>query len=73
MLIVEPVNAAGQPVGPSFIAMDSVQAGVGDTVLILQEGNGVRQILEDSTAPVRSLIVGIVDSVDDASQRILAA
>jgi microcompartment protein CcmK/EutM len=32
--------------------------------LILDEGNGARQILDDSQAPVRSIVVGIVDEVE---------
>ena len=41
-----------------------VQAGVGDKVLVLTEGNGVRQILQmGDVVPIRSLIVGIVDEV----------
>ena len=43
------------------------QAGVGDKVLVLTEGNGVRQILKQGDiVPIRSLIVGIVDAVDVA-------
>jgi len=63
MLLVEPVDANGEAVGSSFIALDSVQAGEGDLVLVMQEGTGVRQIMNDSAAPVRSLIVGIVDAM----------
>jgi microcompartment protein CcmK/EutM len=37
---------------------------VGETVLVEDEGNSARQILADPKAPVRSLIVAIVDSVD---------
>ena len=38
-------------------------AGAGETVLVIDEGNSARQVFEDSTAPVRSAIVGIVDHV----------
>jgi len=38
-------------------------AGQGETVLILDEGNGARQILDDAEAPVRSIVVAIVDAV----------
>jgi ethanolamine utilization protein EutN len=44
--------------------MDAIGAGQGETVLILDEGNGARQILDDSNAPVRSMVVGIVDAVE---------
>jgi microcompartment protein CcmK/EutM len=33
-------------------------------VLVMNEGGGVRQVLQDKTAPIRSLIVGVVDAVD---------
>lgn len=64
LLVVQPVNEQLSPVGNSFIAIDpSSGAGAGDVVLVLGEGNGVRQILEDKTAPVRHCIVGVVDQV----------
>ena len=47
-----------------IVALDMVGAGVGETVLVEDEGNSARQILEDPTAPVRSLVVAIVDHVD---------
>jgi ethanolamine utilization protein EutN len=37
---------------------------MGETVLILDEGTGARQILNDSNAPVRSIVVGIVDAIE---------
>jgi microcompartment protein CcmK/EutM len=59
LLIVTPVDG-----GDSFLAVDRVQAGVGDTVLVNQEGNGTRQLLKlGQQVPIRSLIVGIVDEV----------
>jgi ethanolamine utilization protein EutN len=52
------------------LALDAVQAGEGDTVLVLDEGNSSRLILGDSRAPVRTMIVGIVDAVHvDAEER----
>jgi len=46
-----------------IIAVDSVGAGVGQTVLIVDEGNSARQVVNDSKAPIRSIVVGIVDEV----------
>jgi len=46
------------------MALDSVQAGVGDTVLIIDEGNSSRMIMGDPMAAVRTMVVGIVDAVD---------
>jgi ethanolamine utilization protein EutN len=45
------------------IAVDLVGAGVGETVLVEDEGNSARQLLGVKDAPVRSVIVGIVDEV----------
>ena len=49
--------------GNYVIAVDSVGAGAGETVLILDEGNSARQVLDDPDAPIRAIIVGIVDEV----------
>jgi microcompartment protein CcmK/EutM len=65
LLVVQPLDAEGNDVGASFVAIDRAQAGVGDRVIVLTEGNGVRQILkEGDIVPIRSAIVGIVDAVD---------
>lgn len=65
ILVVQPLDEAQEPLGKSFLAIDnSSGAGKGDLVLVMNEGNGVRQILEDKQAPVRSIVVGVVDQVD---------
>ena len=64
ILMVQPVDPQGQEAGAVTLALDSVQAGVGDTVLIIDEGNSSRMIVGDSMAPIRTMVVGIVDQVD---------
>ncbi len=65
LMVVQPVDEQCQPVGKSFLAVDeSVSSGPGDLVLVLREGGGVRQILKDKGAPIRSLIIGVVDRID---------
>lgn len=67
LLGVQPVGTDGvTPVGKPYLAVDQAQAGEGDLVLVLTEGNGARQILEISPLPIRSVIVGIVDAVEEA-------
>lgn len=63
LLVVQPLNLAGEPPDPYFLALDSTQAGVGDTVLVNQEGNGNRQVLQNPEGCINSVIVGIVDSL----------
>lgn len=67
LLIVQPIGEDGADIGASFLAIDRVQAGPGDFVVVLTEGNGVRQIMQmGDLVPIRSLVVGIVDRVDAA-------
>ena len=67
ILLCQPVTPDGRDKGDQVVAVDNVQAGEGDLVLILTEGNGVRQILGANAGPIRSVIVGIVDQVTDDS------
>ncbi|NND36050.1 MAG: EutN/CcmL family microcompartment protein [Gammaproteobacteria bacterium] len=67
LLLAERLDQDGKPTGGYVIALDGSGAGRGETVLILVEGNGARQVLEDDRAPVRSIVVGIVDAVELAS------
>jgi ethanolamine utilization protein EutN len=65
LFVVQPIDETGKDAGTSFVAIDSVQAGAGDKVIVLTEGNGVRQILKmGDIVPIRSIIVGIVDHVE---------
>ena len=65
LLVVQPLDEHGADAGDSFIAVDSVQAGAGDRVIVLTEGNGVRQIVKQGDqVPIRSMVVGIVDEVE---------
>ena len=64
LMIVQPVDKEGKSKGRTLVALDVVQAGIGDTVLVIEEGNSGRMILGDSMAPVRSVVAGIVDSVE---------
>ena len=64
LLVVEKEDPSGKP-GGYLIAIDGgVQAGIGERVLVIDEGSSARQIVGDPDAPLRSIIVGIIDRID---------
>jgi ethanolamine utilization protein EutN len=62
LLICDIQDVDGEPDGYT-ICIDVVDAGVGETVLILDEGNSARQILGIDTGAIRAVIVGVVDEL----------
>ena len=67
LMLCQPLDASGRPKGPTLIAADRVQAGVGDKVLVMSEGNGCRQlwgVALDAPLAIRSAIVGIIDHIE---------
>jgi microcompartment protein CcmK/EutM len=66
LMVVERTAPDGSPLADYLIAVDTVGAGPGQRVLVLDEGNGARQIFASTDAPVRSVIVGIIDAVDQS-------
>ena len=69
LLIVDKIAPPGIKIDDYLIAVDSVGAGVGETVLVIDEGNSARQIVDDPQAPIRSIIVGIIDDIALAQLR----
>jgi microcompartment protein CcmK/EutM len=63
LLVVQPMHLNGELGDDDFLAIDAAHAGVGDTVLVCQEGNSTRQVMGNPDAPVRSSIVAVVDSI----------
>jgi microcompartment protein CcmK/EutM len=65
LLLVDKLDLEGLSTAKYDIAVDMVQAGVGDLVLVLDEGNSARQIVDrEPLGAIRAVIVGIVDAVD---------
>lgn len=63
LLVVQPLDKARQPKGDPQVAVDVVQAGVGDFVYLV----GAREAshaLEEAFVPVDAAIVGIIDDLD---------
>ncbi len=63
LLLVDLLDTDGKATGTDLIAVDVVGAGAGETVLVLDEGNGARQVLEAPDAPVRAVVVGVIDEL----------
>ncbi len=66
ILIVQPIDLDGNFIGKDILALDTVDAGEGDTVLIIQEGAGAQQILKRKDVPVHTVIIAVVDGMDVA-------
>ncbi len=65
LLLVHPIDLNSNYIGKNdVVAIDIVDAGIGDTVLLVQEGKAVQQILGHRNAPVHSVVVAVVDSID---------
>ena len=64
MLVVDRLTPNLEPAGGYLVAVDHVGAGVGQTVLVVDEGNGAQQVLGCPGAPIRSAVVAIVDDVE---------
>jgi len=69
ILVVQPIDPNEEVQGKTFLALDTVQAGVGDRVLVVDEGNSSRLIINNPTAPIRTMIVGIVDSIHEFKEK----
>ena len=63
LLMVDLLDLDGNETGKDVIAVDVVGAGAGETVLVLDEGNGARQVLEAPEAPIRAVVVGVIDEL----------
>ena len=63
LLLDDDEGPDGVPAGKPRLALDRVDAGEGDRVLVLDEGNGAAQVLSRARGPVRTVIVGVNDEV----------
>jgi microcompartment protein CcmK/EutM len=64
MLVCQPIALDGAPIGRDLVALDSVDAGLGDKVLVVQEGQAARQVMKNQKLPVHSVIVAVVDGFE---------
>ena len=71
LLLVQRLTLDMKPEGTETICLDVVDAGVGDKVLVVQEGSSARKIFGDDWIPVQAVIVGVLDRVDLFGRQVL--
>jgi len=64
ILLVQPLDLDGQPVGDVVVALDAVDAGIGDRVLAVQEGFSAMTSVGHVESPIDAAVIGIVDLVE---------
>ena len=64
ILLVQPVNLDGSDLGMALLAMDAVDAGPGDRVLVVQEGWSAMTSVERPQSPIDMAIVGVIDAIN---------
>ncbi len=64
LLVVQPISLEGDDDGVAIVAVDSVGAGAGETVLVVVEGRSTAIAMDRKLAPANAAIVGIVDQID---------
>ncbi len=64
LLLVQPEDVNGAPRGVAVLAIDSVDAGEGDRVLLIQDGRSAQLILGKGVAAVDAAVIGVVDAVE---------
>jgi ethanolamine utilization protein EutN len=64
LLLVQPEDVDGTPRGAAVLAIDGVDAGVGDRVLLIQDGRSAQLVLGRGVAAVDAAVIGVVDEVE---------
>lgn len=64
LLLVRQIGPDGEPSGVPFVAVDSLDAGVGDTVLLTLDGWAASSAVQRSRAPIDAAVIAVVDAVE---------
>ena len=64
ILLIQPLDLEGQPMGDVVVALDAVDAGVGDRVLAVQEGFSAMTSVGHVESPIDAAVVGVIDLVE---------
>lgn len=64
ILRVQPLDVWGGDAGDALLALDAVDAGIGDRVLVALDGWSACWALRRPMSPIDAAVIGVVDSVD---------
>jgi ethanolamine utilization protein EutN len=64
ILLIQPLDLENQPMGDAIVALDAVDAGVGDRVLAVQEGFSAMTSVGHIESPIDAAVIGVVDLVE---------
>lgn len=64
ILLVQPLDLEGEPMGDVIVALDSVDAGIGDRVLAVQEGFSAMTSVGQVESPIDAAVIGVIDLVE---------
>jgi microcompartment protein CcmK/EutM len=64
VLLVQPLNLDGSNRGEPVVALDAVDAGIGDRVLLVTEGFSAMTAVERPQSPIDMAVIGFIDDVD---------
>jgi microcompartment protein CcmK/EutM len=64
ILLVQPLDLEGQDAGDPIVALDSVSAGIGDRVLVVQEGFSAMTSVGRPNSPIDAAVIGVIDLVE---------
>lgn len=64
LLLVQPLNLDGSPRGNPYVAVDSVNAGIGNKVLLTTDGFAAFTSVGQMMTPIDAAVIGIIDSID---------
>ena len=64
ILLIQPLDLEGQPEGDVIVAMDAVDAGVGDRVLAVQDGFAAMTSVGHVDSPIDAAVIGVIDLVE---------
>jgi microcompartment protein CcmK/EutM len=64
ILLLQPLDLEGQDSGDPIVALDAVSAGIGDRVLVVQEGFSAMTSVGRPESPIDASVIGIIDLVE---------